>query len=508
MYNYYPKDREKERNIFSQSHLPSSGDDDLTPSSEVPPYPGKMPETKRRSFKFWGKKIALIFGILLVIGGIFFAYKIFSAGEKVFLGKKDHSLITQIKKLILPEKNTPEIETKERVNILLIGIRGTEQNKDQGGGIYLADTIIVLSMKPNTKEVAMLSIPRDLWVNLDNYGEAKINAAYAYGLRDDKKEGGAHLLTSAVEKVTGLPLDYYVVIDFAGFEKAIDIIGGIDVNVEQAFTDYFYPAWNYEYQTISFSAGPQHMNGDRALKFVRSRHGGNGEGSDFARARRQQKILVAAKDKIFSLSTILNPLKITGLIDSMGNHMLTNLELSEAREFIQITREVNPDQIANRVLENGNGGMLVATTSEGGASILVPAAGDFSEIQKLAQNIFNPESGGSGKETVKSKRKTEEKIKVQVRNGTATEGLAGKAAVELQEEGYEIVGIFNADSQDYDKTVIFDYTEGKQEKALENLRTKFDANVAAGRSFFLEQSPDGRGADADFVIVLGKDQKL
>jgi len=502
MYKYL-KNQNKEQSVSLTGHL---NYDNLNPSSELPSSYG-ISEKKRRPFKYWGKKIGLIFGILVVIGGIFFAYKIFSAGEKIFLGKKDHSIITQIKKLILPEKDTPITATKERINILLIGIRGTGQNKDQGGGVYLADTIIVLSIKPQTKEVAMLSIPRDLWVNLENDGNAKINAAYAYGLRDDKIEGGARLLTSTVEKVTGLPLDYYVVIDFAGFEKAIDIIGGVDVNVDQAFTDYFYPAWNYEYQTVSFSAGQQHMNGDRALKFVRSRHGGNGEGSDFARARRQQKVLVAAKDKIFSLSTILNPIKITGLVDSIGDHMLTNLELSEARELIQITREVNPNQIVNRVLDNTSDGLLTSAVSDGGASILVPTTGNFSEIQNLAQNIFNNEPSNTKIQTAETKP-TEEKIKIQVRNGTATKGLAGKAAVELQEEGYEIVGIFNADSQDYDKTVIFDYTEGKQEKALEDLRAKFNANVAAGRSFFLDQSPDGRGSDADFVIVLGRDQKL
>jgi len=471
--------------------------------------PEKISPSEGKSFKYWGKRVGLFLGIILVLGGILFAYKIFSAGDKVFLGKENRSILNQIKELILPADNAPEIETQDRINILLIGIRGTGQNKDEGGGIYLADTIIVLSIKPKTGEAAMLSIPRDLWVSLGNdLGQAKINAAYAYGLKDDKQGGGARLLSQAVQDVTGLPMDYYIVIDFAGFEKAIDTLGGIDVNVDQSFTDYFYPTLNYEYQTLSFQEGEQHMNGDLALKFVRSRHGTNGEGSDFARGRRQQKVLVAAKDKIFSLSTILNPVKVNGLIDSMGDHLKTNLELNQAKEIVQIVKGIDPEKMANRVLDNGNSGLLSVATSDGGASILIPSAGDgnFSEIQNLAQNIFESETGVK-KEAVKRVAQ-EAKAKVQIRNGTDINGLAGKTAVELKDLGYEIAGIFNADSRDYDKTVIFDNTEGKKEEALKELREKFNANVAAGRSFFLDQSSDGAGAENDFVIVLGKDQKL
>lgn len=472
------------------------------PQEEISP-------SKGRSFKYWGKKIGLILAVILVLGGILFAYKIFSAGGKVFLGKENHSILNQIKELILPTSAAPEIETQDRINILLIGIRGTGQNKDEGGGIYLADTIIVLSIKPKTQEVAMLSVPRDLWVSLGDSGQAKINAAYAYGLKNDKQEGGAQLLSQAVGDVTGLTMDYYIVIDFAGFEKAIDTLGGIDVNVDQSFTDYFYPTLNYEYQTLSFQAGPQHLNGDLALKFVRSRHGTNGEGSDFARGRRQQKVLVAAKDKIFSLSTILNPVKVNGLVDSMGDHLLTNLELGQAKKIIQIVQGIDPQKIVNRVLDNGNSGLLVAGTSDGGASILIPSAGDgnFSEIQQLAKDIFEPETKVR-KEAVKRLAVAEAKAKVQIRNGTEINGLAGKTAVELKDLGYEIVGIFNADSRDYDKTVIFDNTEGKKEDALKELKEKLNANVTAGVNFFLDQSSDGVGAESDFVIVLGKDQKL
>lgn len=493
---------------MEESYPPKTNDHDLE-SLEYVPAPSPVEPSPRRSFKYWGKKIIIVLGVIIIGIGLFFTYRIFSAGEKMFLGKKDDSsLISQIKKLILPTTEE-KLGQEERINILLIGIRGTGHNKDQGGGHYLADTIMVLGLKPQTREVSFLSIPRDLWVDVENYGQAKINAAYAYGMRDDPKQGGALLLNKTVENVLGIPIHYYVVVDFAGFEQAIDTIGGIDLEVERSFTDYFYPTWNYEFQTISFQAGLQHMDGDTALKFVRSRHGTNSEGSDFARAKRQQKILSASKDKLFSISTILNPIKLSKLVDSMGNHFITNLDLSQAKELIEIAQEVNPENITSIVLDNSREGYLVSSRSDQGASILVPRTGDFSEIQNLARNIFDtPSQAIVATEQITITPPEEAKTKIQIRNGTTIQGLAGKTAVELKKAGYEIAGILNADSQNYEKTVIYDYTEGAKNDALEDLKNRFSANVSAGRTFFLEHSPDGSGYDADFIIILGWDQKL
>ncbi len=453
----------------------------------------------------WFRKVLLILGIIIVVGGILFSYRIFSASKKIFLGKDENSILNQIKRLILSEEEI--LNQEERIDILLIGIRGVGHNKDQGGGPFLADTIMILSLKPQTKEVAMLSIPRDLWIETANYGQMKINATYAYGLRENSREGGSRLLSQTVEKIAGIPIDYYLLVDFTGFEQAIDTIGGIDLVVDQPFTDYLYPTWDYEYQTISFQAGPQHMDGDKALKFVRSRHGTNGEGSDFARSRRQQKVLAATKDKIFSIGTILNPLKLAKLIDSMGNHLITNLDLGKAKELIQLSKQIELDKIKNRVLDDSPDGLLVASRSNAGASILVPRAGNFEEIQSLAQNIFNSENQNQATKAV-GKEPDDDKVKIQVRNGTDIVGLADKVALELEAEGYQIVGVLNADSHDYEKTVIFDHTEGSKEEALKDLKTELDANVSAGKNFFLDQSEAGPGDEADFVIVLGYDQEL
>lgn len=171
-----------------------------------------------------------------------------------------------------------------RTNILILGI---------GGGIHdgadLTDTIIVLSLDNVKKTVALLSIPRDIW---SDSLKDKINSAYHYGR--------LILAKVTMEDVTGLPIHYAVVIDFSGFTKVIDAVGGIDVNVPVSFTDNQYPCENTMcvYETIHFDAGKEHMDGVRALMYARSRHADGSEGSDFARSRRQQLIIAALKKKI------------------------------------------------------------------------------------------------------------------------------------------------------------------------------------------------------------------
>jgi LCP family protein required for cell wall assembly len=188
-----------------------------------------------------------------------------------------------------------------RTNILILGIGGGTHE-----GADLTDTIMVLSLDSSKKSVALISIPRDIW---SDTLKDKVNSAYHYG--EMKQKGGGLLLSKVImEDVIGMPIDYAVVIDFSGFTKVIDAVGGIDVNVPEAFTDTQYPKPGMEqatcpgdptnacvYETVHFDAGLQHMDGSRALIYARSRHAEGDEGSDFARSRRQQIIMVALKDR-------------------------------------------------------------------------------------------------------------------------------------------------------------------------------------------------------------------
>lgn len=192
----------------------------------------------------------------------------------------------------------------ERTNVLLLGVPGGDL-----AGADLTDSMIVLSLNKKNKSAALLSIPRDIW---SDTLKDKVNSAYHYG--EEKKKGGGILLSKVVaEDVIGMPIQYALLIDFSGFKEIVDLLGGIDVNVSEAFTDPDYPIAGKEhdtcpddpenrcvYETIHFDAGQQHMDGERALKYVRSRHAEGDEGSDFARSRRQQEVLVALKEKIMS----------------------------------------------------------------------------------------------------------------------------------------------------------------------------------------------------------------
>lgn len=263
-----------------------------------------------------------------------------------------------------------EIELKkvgDRANVLFLGIGGGQHD-----GPLLTDTIIYVSFDPASQKTTLISIPRDLWV-LDL--QAKINTAYSFG-EETRRDGGLLLVKTAVEKILNQPVDYVLRIDFNGFTKAIDLIGGIDVNVENNFEDSEYPiagkevdscgftgdefekratssaisdAFPCRYEKITFKEGLRHMDGNAALKFVRSRHAKGSEGSDFARAKRQEIVIEAFKKKIFSLNTFLNPGKLMGLHDVFQNTIHTDIQIQEYDDFIKLAQKMKDAQTNNVV---------------------------------------------------------------------------------------------------------------------------------------------------------------
>jgi LCP family protein required for cell wall assembly len=220
-----------------------------------------------------------------------------------------------------------------RTNILIIGMGGEEHS-----GGELTDTIIFTALDLQNTEVTMLSIPRDIWVPSL---ETKINAAYAIGVQDSTRSGYL-VLEDAVYEITNQPTHYVVGINFEGFKEIIDIIGGIDVQVERSFTDAQYPVRGREnddcagdpdykcrYETIHFAVGTQHMDGETALKFSRSRHAPGDEGTDFARSQRQQKVIAAIKNKLASTQILLNPQKLIELKSVADRYIIFDEPLTD-----------------------------------------------------------------------------------------------------------------------------------------------------------------------------------
>ncbi len=270
------------------------------------------------------KKILIFLISIIVILAATVFFRASSLSEKIFVGQKT----TFINKLIdfFRGGNTTLIgENLGQINILLLGVGGEGHD-----GPYLTDTIILAQIRPDIGEASLTSIPRDYLVDLpEGGGQEKINAAFALGLTKNKEmdwdRGGAWARQMA-EKISGLKVPYFAVVDFSGFTKAIDMAGGVDINVERDFTDSQYPDSGVGFlPPQTFTAGYQHMDGERALIFARSRHGSNLEGSDFARSLRQQKILENFKQKVFTKNIVKTGSNINNLLTVFADHFHTNL---------------------------------------------------------------------------------------------------------------------------------------------------------------------------------------
>ena len=218
----------------------------------------------------------------------------------------------------------------DRVNLLLFGIGGAGHD-----GPYLTDTIIIACLKPSTGQIALISVPRDLSAKIPGYGQTKINLAASQGLKNG--ESGPAFATEIISDTLDIDIHYYTQVDFKAFTEIVDYVGGMRVNVDRGFTDAMYPSYKNGYQTVSFSSGIQTMDGETALSYARSRHGNNGEGSDFARAKRQQKIIFALKEKILSASTLANPIRINKIISSLEEHIETDMKFADIYVFLKIT---------------------------------------------------------------------------------------------------------------------------------------------------------------------------
>jgi len=215
----------------------------------------------------------------------------------------------------------------DRLNILVMGL-------DRRPGTALpgrADVIMIASVDPVQREVALLSIPRDLWVEIPGHGENRVNTAYFYGEFEGTEGGGPGLMKRTLEHNFGVDIDYYGTLDFECFERIIDILGGITVDVPEQIRDDRYPDDDYGYMRIYIPAGRQHMTGETALQYVRARH----QTSDFSRMRRQQQVLVAARDKALRLDILFS---LPELIPLLERTFSTDLPLEDLNHLHNLGR--------------------------------------------------------------------------------------------------------------------------------------------------------------------------
>ena len=420
---------------------------------------------------------------------------------------KPDGFLQRMKHFVFSKDVSLEGQRKDRINLLLLGQGGPGHD-----GPFLTDTIILASIRPSTNEVAMISIPRDLLVPIPDHGERKINHANAFGETVGPGKGPI-LAQQVVESVFGQPIHYHLRVDFKAFEELIDEVGGVRVTVERSFTDVEFPAPNDLYQTVSFQKGNQTMDGDTSLMFVRSRHGNNGEGSDFARSKRQQKIILALKEKILSFETLANPIRIAKIMDTLGEHIVTNMSFSDIITLMKKAKELKTDSIITLTLDSNPQGYLQNGVSSIGAFILEPTSGSFEEISLAIEQIFDvppevsivktpaqtpPDEEAQDKNEVIVAPLSEDIVEVQ--NGTWRAGLAARVKKQLQEQGYIVKEVGNTTERPYLTSGLYDLTKEAKSETLESLKHVLNIPIK-------ETPPTGESGvtSTDILVILGED---
>lgn len=451
------------------------------------------------------KKItAYIIGVI-VIGLIFSGQVIMSSqstadwlSEKGFLNKLRHLVPSADKQL--------KGEAEDRINILLLGVGGEGHD-----GAHLSDTIILASLKPSTKQVAMISIPRDMTVPIDGFGWRKVNHINAFAEAKNPGSGGEAAINT-LSSILQIPIDYYVRANFDGFVDIIDEIGGVDVYVENTLNDYSYPITGEEenpnyydrFEHLYIEKGWHKMDGTLALKYARSRRGYGIEGSDFARAKRQQNIIEATKNKLLSRQTLLNPVTVGKLFNKFSNNVQTNLDIWEMIKLWNLFKDTNKEQIENKVLSDAHDGFLMSAITEEGAYILRPVSGNFAQIREMIQNVFGEEENNRSIINGEVVEMITEPASVAVKNGTWITGLASRHANTLRNIGFEVTETSNAPERDNAETFVFDLTYGNKDEALNIIKKNIGAQQTFAFPDWLKEYENSDGA-ADFVLILGTD---
>jgi polyisoprenyl-teichoic acid--peptidoglycan teichoic acid transferase len=359
-------------------------------SEPLPKQSAKLPKVKSKTGPKKILKKILIVVILIIVGlASAVAIRADNLAQKIFVGQKT-TFFEKVADLIRGGGDNEQLigENLGQINVLLLGIGGEGHD-----GPYLTDTMIVAQIRPDIGEVALISIPRDYWTQMPcGTDQEKINAAFSEGyLANHDWNQAGQCAIQAAETLTGLQIPYFAELDFSGFQTAIDQVGGVDLTVDRTFTDYAYPndATNGYLPPLTFTAGPQHMDGATALEFARSRHAEGPEGSDFARSQRQQKIIEAFKAKVLSLNLITNAVTLNSLLSTFADHFHTNLSPGEILHVYDLMQQGQIKDFISLSLDPTTSLICPQTMADTGAYILTLCPGKTAlDIENFFKNVF------------------------------------------------------------------------------------------------------------------------
>lgn len=463
----------------------------------VTPLDMKLDETKNKNRRGGknraGLKKKLLragagLAILLVLVGGYIAFKGFLRARQVFQGGGE-ALAWNCE----PDPAALKGEGDGRVNILLLGKGGPEQSD----GPDLTDTIIVASIDPCNKDAALLSVPRDLAVKMESGESAKINAVYALTKMSAESRGssekdadkkGIDAIEKVTEDLTGVPIHYHTMIDFTAFEKAVDAVGGVEINVKKpVYENMLIHGKPY---TLNVKTGPQKFDGLKALAYSRSRY--TSQRGDFDRSERQREIIIALREKVFSLGTFSNPVKVSQLMDSFGSRVTTNLSIpDDVSKLYNLGQEIDASKITSLSLVDEPNVLVQGGSDFTLGSVQIPTAGiyNYGEIQKFVRT------------KLKDGFIRKENPNIVILNGTAVGGLATQKADVLKGYGYNVSNIDDAPDKNTPSTIFVDLRGGDKKYTRRYLELRYKTTAVS-------KLPEGVTVpeDVDFVIILGQNE--
>lgn len=455
--------------------------------------PSRWKRLTRRTW-FWpaiGVPGILTLVVLLALSPVI--YSSFIAYRNVQVDDIDHdnsSLIAQLNPQGTPElvERPTEIANsnwngEDRITILLLGA-----DLSSADGSSRTDTIMLVNIDPRTKSASILSIPRDVKVVIPGYGIDKINAAFALGDYNDVQGGGAGLMVRTIEANFGIPIHAFVQIDFNGFVHMINTVGGVYVDVPYPILDSSYPAENFNYQRIYFPAGWQHLDGQEALVYSRTRH----QDGDTSRAARQQQVLLALRDQHLNADLIT---QLPRLITEFGDAIRTDISITDAIKLAQLGIDIPRENISQISVtsslyeEYGTNGIYYLLIDWKVMEGLLSEFVGYS-VSSPGAAYMNPNYGA----------------RILVVNGTGNRGLAGRVGTVLEYNGFWQISVDTAeDVGNYDESSIIDVEGnlGTSSLVSELINVKQDT-ITWGDS--AEDDATTRGFQGyDIVVVLGND---
>jgi LCP family protein required for cell wall assembly len=385
----------------------------------------------------------------------------------------------------------PSIESKERVNILVMGI---DQRPGQSAACR-TDTLMLVSVNPKDMSVSILSIPRDLWLEIPhpNHTKDRINTAHYWGEVEDYPGGGPALAAKTVEYNFGVPVHYHVRLNFTGFERMIDYIGGIDIDVPITIDDYQYPTEDNGTEHLHIEAGLNHFDGTMALKYARTRRG-TGDG-DFSRMERQQQVILAIRDRVMSMKN-LPQLIVQGpnLLREMGDSVETNIPVQEMIVLAQWAQNVKREDIRTATI---NRDLTDDWATPNGEMVLLY---DRARARPVIDALFSdPTPEVQAPEASPVERLATENASVAVYNGTAAEDLSAYVESFLSMQGIDAYQANTLDTPVMERTVLRIYAE-KPYTAQWLVSWLIEMGIPEP----IVEQPMGQ-SDADLALLIGSD---